>query len=165
MSAETENLKVRYILLLRLVAFAFIVSTGFFLAFILLMKVPQEALPFSSASGERLPFYGFLPLLGVLFIIAGLFLMRDSKTKVTKSRAVLPRDAESRLRKLLLTATVAFMLIQMGIIPGILWFLVTSSMDWAVILSASSLVTLICAYPRRDIVERVIEGAEIRISE
>ena len=164
MSADMENLKIRYLLLLRLVAFAFLASTGFFLVFILIMHVSEEAFPFASSANENIPFYGFLPILGVLFILAGILLRRDVEKKM-KASALVPQELERRLQKMFFSVTSAFLLVQMAIVPGIAWFLMTGSTDWAVILSAASLIVFVREFPRRELVERASEGAETRISE
>ena len=116
------------------------------------MNVPEEAFPFRSSTGEGIPFYGLLPLLGVCFIIAGLFLRRDAEKRL-KASSSSPHEIEKCLQRILLSVTVAFMIVQLSIVPGIAWFLMTGSTDWVAILSAASVIVFVRDFPGKSLLE------------
>ena len=154
MSGKLEILKARYILLLRLVSVAFISSSGFFLLIVLMLHVTPAVLPFGSSQLDAFPLAGFMPLLGVLLIVAGLMIPRAILSRMNYSSSSC-EEGEKRLKRYLFSVTVSYMVIQMSVVPGIAWFLITGAIDWTALLAAASVIVYVREFPRKETVDRL----------
>ena len=156
MSENIEILKARYLLILRLIAIAFLSSTGFFLVFILMMKVSSEVFPFVPADFDGQRFTGFFPLTGVAFIIAGMLLQRETR-KRAMTRFSAPSGVEIRLQRFLFSTTISYLLFQIAIIPGIAWFVVSDSIGWLTVFCALAVFFYIRDFPSKGLLDGIAD--------
>lgn len=145
-SSVSDDLVKRYHLLMRIVSYAFTISTAVFCAIVWNLATRSTQGPFGITTQHVVPLAPLLPVIGSVFMVLGTFLHRQ----LPASKWFLRHSGIQRMQIYLMLVLLRLTFLQMALIPAMFYFILGYGTDWLFAFGLCGIILMLIGIPSKS---------------